>query len=145
MKKKKKAAKARPKPKAKARKVAKARVKKGSKPAKRKAPKAAAAKRARKPREQAPKPTIIAPPNSVELGRVEDYYAHIGVIALTLRGDLRLGDHLHILGHTTNLEQPVESMQIDHQAVSEAHPNDAVGIKVTARVRRGDHVFLIKG
>lgn len=139
--KKKTKSKARPKAKPKTRKATKARAK--AKAPKRRTTKPLTAKKSQKP--QAPKPTIIAPPNSVLLGRVEDYYAHIGVIALTLKGDVKLGDHLHILGHTTNLEQSVDSMQINHQAVTEAHPKDAVGIKVTARVRRRDHVFLIKG
>jgi putative protease len=94
--------------------------------------------------EKTPAPTVIAPPNSVHLGRVEDYFAKIGVIALTLESPLRLGDHLHILGHTTNLEQTVDSMQINHQPVTEAAAQAAVGIKVTARVRRGDHVYLIR-
>lgn len=90
-----------------------------------------------------PKSTVIPPPNGVLLGRVEDYFAKIGVIALTLQHEVHLGDHLHILGHTTHLEQTVDSMQIEHQPVGEAKANDAVGIKVTARVRKGDHVYLI--
>lgn len=133
------------KPRAKARPKAKKSSRAKAKPKKAgKAKKSASKKRARQ--KSAPKKmTIIPPPNSVLLGRVEDYYAHIGVVALTLLSGVRVGDHLHVLGHTTNLEQLVDSMQINHQAVSEARPKDAVGIKVTSRVRRGDHVFLIKG
>ena len=89
--------------------------------------------------------TVIPPPNSVELGRVEDYYAQIGVIALTLLAPVSVGDPLHIMGHTTNQEMTVDSIQINHQAVTVAQAKDAVGIKVSARVRRGDHVFRIIG
>lgn len=91
----------------------------------------------------APKLTVIPPEGGILLGRVEDYFAHIGVIALTLKKELQAGQRIHILGHTTNLEQIVDSMQIEHQPVSIAKAGDAVGIKVTARCRRGDYVFLI--
>ncbi|OGR90449.1 MAG: hypothetical protein A2992_01805 [Elusimicrobia bacterium RIFCSPLOWO2_01_FULL_59_12] len=89
--------------------------------------------------------SVIPPLNSTLLGRVEDYYAHISVIALTLQKPVRVGDRLQVLGHTTNLEQAVDSMQINHQAVTEAGPKDAVGIKVNGRVRRGDYVFTLQG
>jgi hypothetical protein len=91
------------------------------------------------------KMSIIPPRNSTLAGRVEDYFAKIGVIAFTVKKPIAVGDHLHILGHTTNLEQALESMQINHQPVTAAGVNDAVGIKVTSRVRRGDYVFIIKG
>ena len=130
-------AKVKSKPKAKAKKTLRTKAKpKKVKRAKPKAKKKAAEK---------PKLTFIPPPNSIDLGRVEDYYAQIGVIAFTVKGPLRVGDHLHVMGHTTNLELTVDSMQINHQSVTEAKANDAVGIKVGSRVRRGDHVFLLKG
>jgi putative protease len=138
--KKKQAKKTKTKPKAKAKKAvrAKARPKKAKKPAR----KTKARKKSRSPK---PKMAVIPPPNSVLLGRVEDFYAHINVIALTLQKPLRVGDHLHVLGHTTNLEQTVDSMQVNHQPVTEAGPKDAVGIKISSRARRGDYVFVIKG
>ena len=141
MRKKKKSSKAKPKAKTRVRKAKKAKAQAKPKKAKRKARSSGAG---RKPQPAKAKMTVIAPPNSVLLGRVEDYYAKIGVMALTLQSDLKLGDRLHILGHTTQLEQTVDSMQIDRQPVLEAHAKDAVGIKVTARVRRRDHVFLIR-
>ncbi len=91
-----------------------------------------------------PKPAVMAPPNSVLLGYVEDYFAKIGVIALTLKSPLRIGQKIHVLGHTTSLELAVDSMQIDHTPVTQAGPQDGVGIKVLGRSRRGDHVYLLK-
>jgi len=100
-------------------------------------------KKSAKVKKAPPKPGVIAPPNSILLGYVEDYFAKIGVVALTLQKPVSVGHSLHVLGHTTNFEQIVESMQIDHQPVTDAKAKDAVGIKVTARARRGDHVYLI--
>jgi|SRR6185437_10227279 len=134
----KKPARKKPAPKKKVRKPRRSRVK-ISKPA----PRKKAARRAASKKAQPPKPGVIAPPNAVLLGYVEDYYARVGVAALTLEKRVSLGDRIHVLGHTTHYEQTVDSLQIDHRAVSTAGPQAAVGIKVTARARRGDHVYLI--
>jgi len=145
MKKKKARSKAKPKAakKAKARKPGKtkAKVKKSSvRTASKKTKKAKKSKTAAAP----PKPGVIAPANSVLLGFVEDYFAKIGVIALTLKAPVSAGQKIQVLGHTTNFEQPVNSMQIEHAAVAQAGPKAGIGIKVIARARRGDHVYLLK-
>ncbi|MBI4374853.1 MAG: translation elongation factor-like protein [Elusimicrobia bacterium] len=77
----------------------------------------------------------------MKLGIVEDYYGHINVIALVLEQPLAVGEHIHVRGHTTDLSQAVESMQIGHQSVSQANPGDAVGIKVNDKCRKGDYVY----
>ncbi len=80
-----------------------------------------------------------------EVGRVMDYFARIGVAGVELTGRLRVGDRIRIRGHTTDLEQVVESMQIDRQAVPEAGPGAKVGIKVVDRCRPGDRVYRLSG
>jgi putative protease len=78
-----------------------------------------------------------------EIGRVMDYFAKIGVAGIDLTGKLKVGDTIHISGHTTDLEQVVESMQIEHDEVEEAGAGDKIGIKVRDRVRGGDHVYKV--
>ena len=78
-----------------------------------------------------------------EIGRVSDYFARIGVAGIDLTGKLRVGDTIHVKGHTTDLEQVVESMQIEHDQVEEAGPGDKIGIKVQDRCRGGDHVYKV--
>ncbi len=78
-----------------------------------------------------------------EVGRVSDYFAHIGVAGIDLTGPLRVGDTIHIKGHTTDFEQNVDSMQIEHANVEEAKAGDKIGIKVKDRCRHGDHVFVV--
>ena len=78
-----------------------------------------------------------------EVGRVMDYFAKIGVAGIDLTGKLRVGDTIRIKGHTTDLEQPVDSMQIDRASVEEAGPGDKIGIKGKDRCRGGDHVFKV--
>lgn len=80
----------------------------------------------------------------VLIGKVTDYFAKIGVAALVIEnGELSLGDTIHFVGHTTNYEQKVASMQIEHQAVDSAKTGDGLGIKVKDRVRHGDKVYKI--
>ena len=77
------------------------------------------------------------------VGVVSDYFAHVSVAGIELSGPLRVGDRIHIKGHTTDLEQVVESMQIEHEQVEEAKSGDAVGIRVNDRCRHGDEVLKV--
>ncbi len=79
----------------------------------------------------------------VEIGRVSDFFARPVVAGIKMTGTLKLGDKLHIKGHTTDIEMVVSSMQIDNVNVQEAKPGDSVGIKVPDRVRPGDGVFKV--
>ena len=78
-----------------------------------------------------------------EIGRVSDFFARPVVAGIDLTGSFKVGDKLHIVGHTTDLEFVVESLQIHNADVNAANPGDEVGIKVPDRVRRGDRVFRV--
>ena len=78
------------------------------------------------------------------VGEVIKYFGKIGVAAIRLsEGSLKVGDKIHILGHSTNLELKIGSMQIDRAPVAQAKSGDSVGILVPVRVRIGDSVYLI--
>ena len=79
----------------------------------------------------------------IEIGKVSDFFARPVVAGIELTAPLKLGDKIHILGHTTDLEITVESMQINNANVTEAKAGDAVGIKLSDRVRRGDTVYKV--
>jgi putative protease len=76
------------------------------------------------------------------IGKITHYYRKLGVAALELEEPLRVGDRVHIAGHTTDLEQPVESLEIEHRRVSRALPGQSVAVRVIDRVRPGDDVLL---
>lgn len=80
-----------------------------------------------------------------EIGKVTDFFARPVVAAVALNGPIRVGDRLHVVGHTTDLEMTVESMQIEHEAVQEASAGQEVAIKVPDRVRKGDTVYRVAG
>ena len=77
------------------------------------------------------------------IGKVSDFFARPVVAGIELIGTLKLGDRLHIMGHTTDLELAVDSMQVDNVNVTEAKAGDSVGVKVPDRVRRGDTVYKV--
>lgn len=82
--------------------------------------------------------------NEVEVGVVEDFFAHVGVVALKVTADtLKVGDTLHFMGHTTDFSEQIKSMQIEHQSVEEAKKGDDVGIKVSKKVRIHDRVYKV--
>ena len=77
------------------------------------------------------------------IGHVKHYYDHLGVAVLTLTDVVRVGDWVHILGHTTDFAQQVESMEIDHEPMRQAGPNQDVALKVAQRARPHDQLFRI--
>jgi putative protease len=80
----------------------------------------------------------------VQVGHVTHYYNHLGVAAVELEGnDLKVGDMIHIKGHATDITQPVESIELEHNKIPEAHPGENIGIKVQDHVREHDTVFKI--
>ena len=79
-----------------------------------------------------------------EIGKITHYFGKIGVAVIELKGGLKAGDKIHVKGATSDFEQAVGSMQIDHQEVPEAKQGDSVGLKVNESVRQGDLVFKIE-
>jgi len=77
------------------------------------------------------------------IGKVNDFFARPVVAGIELTGKLKVGDEIHIKGHTTDLTLTIESMQINNVNVTEAKAGDSVGIRVTNRVRRGDAVYKV--
>jgi putative protease len=78
-----------------------------------------------------------------EIGRVSDFFAKPVVAGIDMTGTVKVGDTIHIVGHTTDMEIAVDSMQVDNVNVDEAKPGDSVGIKVSDRCRRGDKVYKV--
>ena len=81
--------------------------------------------------------------NGERIGEVIHYYGKISVAVLRLSQVLKIGDSVHFLGRHTDFQQEITSMEIEHQAVSEAKVGEEVAVKVEQRVRRGDTVFRI--
>lgn len=81
--------------------------------------------------------------SGILIGQITHYFDHINVAALELTEPLRIGDTIHILGHSTDFQQKVTSLQIEHRTVEEARPGDDVGLKVIRKVHAHDKIFRL--
>jgi len=80
----------------------------------------------------------------VEIGKVTHYFSKAGVAAILITQDaLRVGDTIHVKGHTSDFSQKIESMQVNNQPVAEATAGQSVGLKVVEHAREHDAVFKV--
>ena len=95
-----------------------------------------------------PPPRRPARPTAAEqrIGVVTHYYSHLSVVAMQLEPGtaLRVGDVIHIRGHTTNFTQKVEFLEVNHAPVTEVGPNDDFGLKVVEHAREHDIVYKVR-
>lgn len=82
-------------------------------------------------------------PEEKEIGKVTHYFDGINVAVVELTAALKKGDKIKLKGATTDFEQKVESMQIEHEPVDKAKKGDAIGMKVADRVRPNDRVYIV--
>jgi len=78
-----------------------------------------------------------------EVGKVAHFFSKISVAVVDLTATLSIGDRIRIQGPTTDFEQTVDSMQIEHENVATAQKGQSIGLKVKERVREKDTVYKI--
>jgi len=77
------------------------------------------------------------------IGKISHFYGNLNVGIIELSGELKVGDKIRVKGASSDFEQFVDSMQIDHENVEVAMKGDAIGLKVADKVRVGDEVYKI--
>ena len=77
------------------------------------------------------------------IGKITHYFTDINVGVIELSDKLSVGEKISIEGATTNIQQKVDSMQIEHKSVQSAKKGDSIGMKVADRVRPGDNVYKV--
>lgn len=78
-----------------------------------------------------------------QIGKISHYYTNIGVAVVELRDTLKVGDKVRIKGATTDFEQAIDSMQIEHDKIDEAKKGQSIGLKVKDHVRQHDVVYKV--
>ena len=78
-----------------------------------------------------------------EVGKVTHFFSKINVAVVELKAQLSVGDKIRIQGPTTDFDQTVQSMQIEHEDVKTAEKGQSIGLKVNERVRENDTVYKI--
>lgn len=79
--------------------------------------------------------------NIVEVGHISHFFSKIGVAVLDLTAPLAVGDRILVKGPSTDFEQNVDSMQIEHTNVARAEKGQSIGIRLVERVRENDVVY----
>jgi translation elongation factor EF-1alpha len=78
------------------------------------------------------------------IGKITHYFGKIevGIVEIT-KGSLSVGDTIHIKGATTDFEQNIDSMQIEHEQIDKAKKGDVIGLKVKDKVKEEDEVYKV--
>jgi putative protease len=78
-----------------------------------------------------------------KIGTITHYYSHLNVAVLQLTDRLKVGETIHIFGHSTDFVQKVTSMEVDHHRVVVVEPGDNVAVKVIEPVRVHDAIYRV--
>jgi hypothetical protein len=79
--------------------------------------------------------------NIVQVGSITHFFSKIGVAVVELTAPLAVGDHILVKGPSTDFEQVVESMQIEHANIPKAEAGQAIGLKLAEYARERDAVY----
>ena len=77
------------------------------------------------------------------VGKITHYFGKIEVGIVELSKGLSVGDTIHIKGSTTDFEQTVDSMQIEHENIEKAKKGEVIALKVKDKVKEGDEVYRV--
>jgi len=77
----------------------------------------------------------------VEVGHITHFFSKISVAIVELTAPLTVGDRILVKGPTTDFEQVVDSMQIEHQNVQRAESGQSIGLKTAQHVKEKDLVY----
>ena len=81
-----------------------------------------------------------------KIGVVTHYWNHLHVAGVKIdNGELKVGDTIHVKGHTSDFTQQVESMRIEEETIEVARAGDDIGLEVTEHAREHDEVFKVTG
>jgi len=77
------------------------------------------------------------------VGKVIHYYDKIGVAIIKLDKSIKVGDKLKFVKNDEEFEQIIESMQIEHEQITEGKKGQEIGIKVSQAEKEGTLVYKI--
>ena len=79
-----------------------------------------------------------------EIGKIINYFDHVGVAAIQLTGGIKLGDTIRIVGGDSDFTEVIDSIQVEGKNVESAKKGEGIGVKISAKARKGYKVFLVK-
>lgn len=80
----------------------------------------------------------------IKIAKITHYYDKIGVAVIeVMKQPLKVGDLVKISGHDNEFNQKIDSLQIEHNQVTEVPPGETAGLKVDQPVKEGDVLYLV--
>ncbi len=76
-----------------------------------------------------------------EVGIITHFFSRINVAVIDVTDTISVGDRIFIKGPTTDIEQTINSMEIEHEKVKQATAGQSVGMKVDGYARENDTVY----
>lgn len=77
------------------------------------------------------------------IGTVSHYFGNIGVAVIEVKDSLKVGDTIRLVGGTTDFSQTVDSMEVEHEKVSEIKAGESAGLKIDQKVKEGYKVYKL--
>ena len=77
----------------------------------------------------------------VEVGHITHFFSKINVAVVELTAPLAVGDSILVKGPSTDFEQVVDSMQIEHKNIPRAEAGQSIGLKMAEHSRERDIVY----
>lgn len=77
----------------------------------------------------------------IEIGRITHFFSKISVAVVELTTPLTVGDRILVKGPSTDFEQIVESMQIEHENIQGAEAGQSIGLKLAQQAKERDTVY----
>ena len=78
------------------------------------------------------------------IGKVTHYFDKIKVMVVELIESLKSGDTIRIIGgESTDFEQKVGSMEVEHKKIDQGKKGESVGLEAKEKVREGYKVYKV--
>ena len=76
-----------------------------------------------------------------QIGHITHFFPKISVAIVELTAPLSVGDSILVKGPTTDFEQVVDSMQIEHKNVAKGEAGQSIGLKLAQHAKERDVVY----
>jgi len=77
------------------------------------------------------------------VGEVTHWFDHIGVAVVKLTGALAVGDKIKIKHGEVEIEDTVETMQLDHKEIKSGKKGQEIAIKIANKAKEGSIIEKI--
>ena len=75
------------------------------------------------------------------IGKITRFFDRINVAVIELTDSIELGDKILIKGNSSTVKTQVSSIEIVNTPIEKAGAGQAIGLKVDAKVNKGDIVY----